>query len=644
MIKSILFLLAILFFAFNVIAQGKYIEVKNPKRILAPDPSSEISANVAIQHALTKYNDFEVSEVFIGKAAHQRGVRREEAHLVDYNYDLEVISVTNIPDPATYDQINELGVMAMWYSTDHGMQWSEPVILFDSLNQGPGYYLSGGLFNPPGNNEVENMYGIAQGTINPNAGDWRFLAFGSSTLGGEYQTNYIIETFGYGGYYNIFGYKQFENEVKCMNLIPVGDYGNFIDLSFQLITGEFDAESHRFDWDLSTIVELDLAMDPEGLISWIGMYEGMDAGAEICWSNFGDIGYMWVVGVHEDNPTGYQPVLYYTENFGEDWDYIYLDFFTTEMQEFLEDYLVESSSGIFIPHVFESSGVVDLYGKLQMIVAMGSSSADVINNPDSLGYHWDYPGDLFNIVIDEEGIENIIWIDSLNTKNVLDNTEGNYCESAGWQHRLGAAKSEWEKIIIFTWTDTRNIEMYEYNLEPDIFVWAKNQHGPIVYEPICFTQGTQLEGTNWFTNNADEVYSFNLANRLLCLKAVNPPEFWGNSSPYTDPITLSYVNEMDVFSGLEEYKPTPKTICVSQNIPNPFSGKTNFEIYSASKIENLIVEVNNIFGQVMYTLEMNDFTGTQQVELTSNNFNPGIYFYTVHADQQHITKKMIVRD
>jgi len=345
--KRITFVILALSIAISSMAQQKLASIKNPKRTLdnfdltkKPDHSNQYQLPL-------KNSDFDVSKIYVGKAAHQRGVRREEAHIIDYNFDMEVTSVTNIPNPEDYDNIDEAGIIGMWYSTDRGQMWSEPVILFDSLDQGPGYYFSGGLFNPPGNTSIENMYGVAQGTIYPTSGEWRFLAFGSSTLGGEHQTNYLFETEGYGGYFNIFGFKQFENEVRCLNVIPWGSWGAFFDLDFQLITGQFDAENHKFDWDLSNIIDFDLRLDSEAIIAWIGLYQGMDTGVEICWSNDGYDGYMWVVGVSDDDASGYQPIVFKTENAGYDWDYIYLDFFENDIQEILEEYLIEASYFIF---------------------------------------------------------------------------------------------------------------------------------------------------------------------------------------------------------------------------------------------------------------------------------------------------------
>ena len=640
--KKIVLLSIIIGFAFSTMAQNQMVSVKNQKRVLDGQevaiertqkvPTPEFKQGEAAEYA---------SRIWVGKAGHQRGLRREEAHIVSYNYDMDVIGVTNILDPETYDFVDELGIVGMWYSADKGETWNGPVVLNDSIDQGANYYISGALFNPEGNTNVENMFGVYQGALNPISGsDWQYKGFGSSTLAGEYQTNYLFEGEEFSGYWNFFGLNQVGNEMRCLNLKVDGTWANFTNMKLVFITGEFTGEA--FDWDFSNVIDANLYVTSDSTIAWIGMYEGMDSGAEIAWADDGMIGYAWVVGVSNEDATGYQPVVFRTVDAGESWDYIFLDFFDGDMQDILEPYLIECSSGLLIPHVFESAGVVDYYGNLQMMVAMGSTSADVITYPDSLGYHWEYPGDLFNLVMDEDGISELMWVDSLRTENVLSDTPGNYCETEGWQHRISAATSENKKYTFFTWIDTRDINE-TYNLKPDLFGWEKFLNWPILY-PYCLSKDSELEEEFYFNFGSDKAYYIDgtFILHLPYLQSVTPLEFLINTSTTQDPITLSYVTEIQ-FPVIEniEYFTSANAAYVTQNTPNPFNGSTTIEV--STKTASLVtVEVSNIMGQLIYTVDAGIVIGTQKIELSSKDLETGIYLYTVNVGNESVTKKMIV--
>ena len=642
--KKVLLFSLIIGFALSTIAQNGMVSRKNQKRVqesqevaverTAPVPMPELKQGDAVNEDMTR--------ITVGMAGHERGIRREEAHVVSYNYELDVITVTTILDPATYENVDELGIAGMWYSADKGQTWNGPVITNDNLDQGPNYYLSGAIFNPDGNTTVDNMFGVYQGVVYPTTGDWRFKAYGSSSLGGDYLTNYLFEETEYDGYWNIFGLNQYGNDMRALHLKVVGPWSSFTNMQLQFVTGEFTGE--EFDWDFSNMIEADFYIGADGIIEWTGMYVGMDSGAEIAWSDDGQIGYCWVVGVSNEDATGYQPFVYKTEDAGESWEYIYLDFFDSDMQDILEPYVIESSSGLMIPHVMESAGVVDVQGDLQMMVAMGGSSADVISYPDSIGWSWSYPGDMFNIVVDEDGIKELMWVDSLRTQNVPQDDPGAYCGTEGWQHRISAAKNESETQVFFTWLDTRDINE-TINLKPDLFGWSRTTGIDKMPSTICLSEGTDLEEEFYFNTGSDKAY-YNMDEGTYIIpyvQGVTTLEFLINTSTSADPITLSYVTGVefpDLITGIKEFK-SANGINVSQNMPNPFTGFTTIEVITETAAA-VTVEVSNIMGQSIYTIDAGIINGTQVIELSAKDLDAGIYLYTVSVGSESVTKKMIV--
>lgn len=632
-------------FAISSIAQNQMVQKKNAKRVMDGQEVA-ISQTIQTPQLNTKAVNEDVARIEIGTSAHQRPFRREEGRVVAYHPDLDVISVTFLLDPATYPEADEAGIVGQFYSTDRGQTWNGPVVLADDLSNGPNYYTTGSIYNPDGNSNMDAVVGVYQGTAFPPTGDWRFKMYGNSFWDGTGLMNYSYEEtdgdYGYNGYWNIFGLQQVGDEMRCLNMIPLGGWGAFEEATLEPIFATWDGT--EFDWENSSTIDADLYIDADNVMSWIGMWQGMDAGTEMAWSEDGQIGYIWMVGMSNEDPSGYQPLVFRTEDGGDSWDYIFLDFMEDEVQTFIYDYLIDVSGQSFVlPHIFESAGVVNADGNLELVTAMGSTSADVINYPDSVGYHWVYPGDLFNITVDADGINNIIWIDSLNTENVLADTEGNYCGTEGWQHRLYATKSPDASQIMFTWLDTRDTEN-EYNIEPDLFGWAKNSHTTMESE-ICFTEGTLYETFYFFTSGSDYAYMNDDGGYTVpYIQAVSPGEFASNGSTSADPVTVNFVTGIEfpmLPVGVEELNAGVSGIGVSQNQPNPFTGTTTIEINSTT-VAPVSVEVSNVMGQTIYTVNAGTINGTMKVDLDASNLESGVYFYTVTIGNESLSKKMIV--
>lgn len=81
---------------------------------------------------------------------------------------------------------------------------------------------------------------------------------------------------------------------------------------------------------------------------------------------------------------------------------------------------------------------------------------------------------------------------------------------------------------------------------------------------------------------------------------------------------------------------------IAQNFPNPFTGQTNIDI-TLSESSNVSLEVYSLTGQ---KVAVNDFgfktTGQHTLTLDGSQLTTGVYFYTVTAGQQKVTRKMMV--
>lgn len=82
---------------------------------------------------------------------------------------------------------------------------------------------------------------------------------------------------------------------------------------------------------------------------------------------------------------------------------------------------------------------------------------------------------------------------------------------------------------------------------------------------------------------------------------------------------------------------------VSQNYPNPFNEKSTITV-NLAKAANLSMKVSNILGQqVMDFQRGNVAAGTYYFQVDGAKLEDGVYFYTVKADNNEVTKKMIIR-
>ena len=636
--KKILLFVMAAGLAFTVNAQKNYGKTNSYQLRVADGQEVAIQQNLPAPVLNANSTKGDVSRIPIGTATSMKGLRREETRIVSYNPELDVITMTAVLEPGVYTGVDEDGVIGQFYSTDKGATWLGPVVLADDVSEGPNYYYSGALYNPDGNTDVTAAYGVAQSVIYPPTGDWRFKSFGNSTLAGANQANLIIEEtdpdYGYNGYWNIFGLQQINDEMRCLNMVPVGAWSEFTEIALEPQTAVYNGSG--LDWEFQDIIDMELLIADDGFATWQGRWQGQDAATEIAWSADGMIGYMWVIGVAESDYAGYQPVLYVTTNGGEDWDYSYLDFQTDEAQDMLEETTIVNWAGLKIPAFFESAGVVNMNGDLEIFACVNSHFCDIYSNPDSLGYTYAYPGEVANFTVNTDGVlTNAIWVDSLITSNVVAATVGNYCGTSGWQHRIQASRNDDGSQIFVTWTDTRD-ETAETNIHPDLYGWTKaiDQDGDVNFvDPVCFTEGTLYETFYFFTNSSLLAYSEYVGGMKVytipTVQGVTPSEFASNTTAAVDPITVNYITGIEfpeVVVGINDNLVAHNSISVTT--------ETSADV---------MLEVTNIMGQIIYTSNEGRINGTKEITLNANNIEAGVYFYTITVGNEKMTKKMIVK-
>ncbi len=86
---------------------------------------------------------------------------------------------------------------------------------------------------------------------------------------------------------------------------------------------------------------------------------------------------------------------------------------------------------------------------------------------------------------------------------------------------------------------------------------------------------------------------------------------------------------------------TENSVYLGQNEPNPAVVSTRIP-YSVLEPGKVTLEVTNSAGQVLYTTTQDAELGTNYIELNTNNFAAGVYYYTLYFKDTVLTKKMVV--
>jgi hypothetical protein len=168
---------------------------------------------------------------------------------------------------------------------------------------------------------------------------------------------------------------------------------------------------------------------------------------------------------------------------------------------------------------------------------------------------------------------------------------------------------------------------YPYNIIPSI---ADGGYGEF-QEGVFACVARHVDAYAHVIYQRDEAPGHSLASDGSCDKAKN----LGNSSE----IIITKVDAATVSVN----SATQNNVFVSQNYPNPVKGMTYINI-GLKKASDIKFEVFDLIGKSVYSENRKHAnTGTHTISLNTSNFRPGIYTYSVTADGQKTTRKMIVQ-
>jgi hypothetical protein len=227
---------------------------------------------------------------------------------------------------------------------------------------------------------------------------------------------------------------------------------------------------------------------------------------------------------------------------------------------------------------------------------------------------------------------------------------GTFGEDFTEDNRTQICRSQDGTIMFVAWLDTDSIVSDENNA-PDI--WCRG------FDLVLNSASGNEMGADRPTNvtfgsiGTFQANFFIMANRSI--EAVEGeyviPFTFQEMEAIDQPVQYKYIRDFKFiipeFIWLDANEDTPvakqEFITVSQTMPNPSSSVARFNV-TLAEAAVVNVTVTNMMGQTVEALPSRTLqAGANEITLDVSGWRAGVYFYTVEAGKEAVTKKMIVK-
>jgi len=629
-------------------------KVSNANQVLVAPPYQKISA---------LYNAY--------------GLLVENSNCLAYNKDLNVVAWTNrhtpywnaSSTPAPAVTLNSGSITTKW-SNNNGGSW-DSLCSWQAATAAAGNngrYPSSVIWNPTGNTNGANARIVVTGPTTGGAG-WTGNLFGSNAMvstggavsttndqqwlsstaaGAGLQAEFSRYSGAIGGGKVWFGANKYAGGAA-------GAYG------VALMKGTYNAGTDKFDWEQdSSLVNLWTVSGGEG-----------DLGTpQIAFGPDGQTGYVVVNGSDASSTCAtckhYQPNVWKTTDGGATWNRVNQNYDWVTNHAAIWNNLNPTVDGAqVVPAFFDTYGgeiAVDANGVLHYATAV---SAGYSIHPDSLGYSYLYQFGFTNQGCDKpwifdfqtsgNGTWNPVFVDSLNT-NKLGGTATDTTSNANpwvdapklaYNHRLQVSRSADGTKIFYMWMDG----------DPSSYAFI--DYPGIRYKGLDVTTGNMTATKDNPNTNTNAGFYFMFVSDF----AMEPgPGQWIIPATYADsedqsysalsPIGIYYVDD-NTITAADFTAPSNLPSCavgvkensvgninaVSQNFPNPFSTVSTIKV-NLNTAQDVTVSVYNTVGQLVMNKSFKGIAGENKVNIDAASLTSGLYFYSVKAGEEVITKKM----
>ncbi len=554
-------------------------------------------------------------------------------------------------------------------SIDWGESWTTMNECYSYYDGGswtllPARYPQHGLFNPPGNTYPDSVYVVYFAPIleGSNAPDgWGGYGWGCAPIANSADTTTNL--------------RSTNPEEGLYQYIPEGFTVNQTG-HFWVVDHSIDFSSGSADWQQQLLIshgtwnEAEKDFDLEQFLLPCPTYDTtmVPVCSRVEFSKDGQYGY--IVTLTDNGNVGISvgqslyPILWQTEDYGETWEgpiEVALagengitgvqNFLSVDEVEELYEGPIPDPEEIPFTTAFDFDLTVDYAGNPNIAVVgvtADSAYSIITEKSQESGYLFMAP---FILTSDDKGNPGSWYGKELGR---LVSFRGNY--GAIYEYnRIQIARDATGEYLFAAWLDTDTTVSVENNA-PDI--WARGfnvetkmltiNYETMMGDPQNLTYGSEATFSAYFFAMANEViYRDDLSWPVFIL-----PMVYEDMTP-TDPyqhVQFKYIQ--DAFFWEQQflvgppppgiYEPSGEINEVSEVFPNPTSRTAFLEIKIFRPSEAKLI-LTNLMGQTVKLLEQkNLLVGTNKISLDVSDLEPGIYFITIQAGGEKISRKLVV--
>ena len=531
------------------------------------------------------------------------------------------------------------GFIQTSFTNNDGTTWDSILDVQDQVNLCR--YPSGALFNPTGNIATTGLYSIVAGPIT-NGSNWVGNFFASSQLNNTNRNVNIMLNATSGvkpQHFVRIGMQTAGNKVIVTGSLYANPDGTTaVSQAYRgasVNIGTFDGTSN-FTWANDSIKPNFLPDPADGTNQTFSI-------AQTAWSPDGTVGYVIFCGV-DSLATGaelaYQPLVWKTINGGTTWAQMPLYDFSGIPS--INEKLIPTTSGSKKAWYSQSSGidaVVDVNNNLHIVNIINSASSDAL---DSLGYTWT-PNSKITYIYDTYTTStgwDAILVDSLlciTADAQSPFSGGTPISQYTIDARIQASRTTDGTHLFYFWIDSDPAALDGENAAPDIKAKGLNITNGFLTPTTTFTD----DGINYYLY-ASNIALVNGSTYSIGATTSNSRDGSGNADITFDHFYISGIQfvESDFTNSIIE---KDNIASISQNYPNPFSKSTSIDI-SLNEAASVSVEVYNTIGQKVIIKAAEKLnTGPHTLTIDCAKLKSGIYFYTVKAGDNAVTRKMVIQ-
>ena len=560
-------------------------------------------------------------------------------------------------DPGGYS-----GDLGYDLSVDGGLNWENMIEMYIAENNAGGEYYTDaarypnhGVWNPEGNTDINNAW----------------MSYFAPNLDGSNSTD------SWGGY-SYGAVNMGDPSIRTKNLQSTASpYYQYIPDGFEITkNGNVYVLDVNQDWSSGSVVyqeslilnrgvwddgEEDFIFTQELLDAPVAEATTRPAHSQIAFAEDGQTGYISFLGDNEtvdviSGAPGYYPIIMKTTDGGDSWtdpqgiqlggpnglSGIVNELLTDEQIAELYEEPLPARDEIPYTTAFDHNISVDANGNLHIGVVVG-----VVGSDDYSIVSASYLFAAYDIYTTDGGTTwHAIKLGNINQ------FRGSWPSDYTEDNRIQTTLSPDRNTVFVSWLDT-DLDDAEDNGRPNIFIRGVRPNAWGTADLTC------SDGADAPTN----VTMFSVGMWQSTFFVAAQMSFYDGNA-YTIPMTYQPIptdvdpGEAVQYKYITDFKFTEADFCivgtqeialatqmeVSQNFPNPFSKETNVSV-SLKQGSDLNLSVYNITGQKVLDKNYGYRPAGSPITMTisGDELPTGVYFYTVEAGSQKVTRKMIVQ-